>query len=375
MAGGLTLPIAVITTVRHNIGDDFVREGIVSLLGALGLRQPVELIHKHSPVTAVHGLEFVRDLRASRVLEPIARILRLGNRIDQAGLLIQSGAPIYWCHEHGPHCSENEWFDPLIRERFLPRRNGRLFLNLAGGSCQRYQSDGGEVATCPHCTRYLQEFFDVCDLTLLRDELARKMLNLAGRDARVLPCTSIFARDRFAIEPGPGEYIVLNFMENGGHYTFGQNIDGGLWRRQFVELAAMVSKMGRVVVACHTKLEEALARELVPGLERFLVPDEHVAFMNFYARAKWGVLNRVHGAFMMASFGRPAVVIGSDSRARMIENLNLESHFVGDVAAAGLENIVEAVRTRSRDYAAESDEIRAHAKAAYLDELSTVLKL
>jgi hypothetical protein len=369
------MSVAIITTIRHNVGDDFVREGIVSLLNAAGCRLPVEQIHKHSPVTVVHGFEFVRNLRVSRVLEPIARGMGMKNRIDQAEVLIQSGAPIYWCHENGPHCSDNEWFDPLIRKRFLPRRNGRLFLNIAGGSCQRYHSDGGEVVSCTACKSYLQEFYDVCDLTLLRDELARKMLHLAGREARVLPCTSIFARDQLNIQPGPGEYIVLNFMENGGHYTFGQNIDGVLWRRQFVELAGMVARMGRVVVACHTPEEEALARELVPDLERFMVPDEHVAFMNFYARAKWGVLNRVHGAFMMASFGRPAVVIGSDSRARMIESLNLKSYFVGDVAAAGLESIIESARSRCRDYAEESGMIRARAKTVYLDELRGVLKL
>jgi|1048.fasta_scaffold00070_10 hypothetical protein len=368
-------PATIITTTNHNVGDDFVREGILYLLRESGCTLPVELIHKHSPVTAVHGLELVRKLRVSRVLDPIARRLRLENRIDQAEVLIQSGAPIYWCHENGPHCSDNEWFAPLVRKRFLPRRIGRPFLNIAGGSCQRYHSDGSELTSCPACCRYIQEFYDVCDLTLLRDDLARKMLNLAGREARVLPCTSIFARDELNIQPEPGEYIVLNFMENGGHFTFGQNIDGALWRRQFVELAGMAKKMGRVVVACHTPKEEALARELVPFLERYLVPNEHTAYMNFYARAKWGVFNRVHGAFMMASFGRPAALIGNDSRARMIENLNLMSYFVGDVSAVGLENIIESARSRCADYAEESAAIRSSAKGAYLDELRVALKL
>lgn len=367
------MSVSIITTIRHNVGDDFVREGIISLLNEVGYKGAIELIHKHSPMTSFYGFETIRNLRFSRVLEPIARVSGMKNRIDQAEVLIQSGAPIYWCHENGPHCSRNEWFDPLIRKRFLPKRNFRHFLNIAGGSCQRYHSDASEVKSCPACTRYLQEFYDVCDLTLLRDELARKMLNLAGRDAKVLPCTSIFARDHLKIKPRQGEYIVLNFMENGGHYTFRQNIDAALWRKQFVELAGIVSKMGRVVVACHTPKEEALARELVPELERFLVPDEHLAFMKFYARAKWGVLNRVHGAFMMASMGRPAVVIGNDSRARMIEMLNLKSYFVGDVNSIGLENIIDSARARCIDYAEESEVIRSQAKASYLDEINKVL--
>lgn len=363
----------IITTVRHNIGDDFVREGILHLLAEAGLRLPIEKIHKHSPVTVVHGLEFVRDLRASRMLEPLARFAKIGNRIDEAKVLIQSGAPIYWCHQGGPHCCDNEWFDPLIRKRFIPNKSGRPFLNLAGGSCQNYHSDGSEITDCPSCRLYLQELFDACELTILRDDLARKMLQLAGRDAKVLPCTSIYARDRHNLHPEPGEYIVLNFMENGGHYTFGQKIDGELWRRQFVQLAKAASKFGHVVIACHSKGEERLSRLLVPGFDCFTVPDNHVEFMRFYARAKWGILNRVHGAFMMASFGKPAVVIGNDSRARMIENMNLPSHFVGDIASIGIDRIIDEACSRCATYADESNAIRSHVKFEYLDSLQMAL--
>jgi hypothetical protein len=186
--------------------------------------------------------------------------LGIKDRIKVADALIQSGAPIYWCHPNGPHCADNEWFDPLIRKRFLPDRRGRKFLNLAGGSCQTYHSDGSEIDRCPKCVAYIRELFDVCTLTLLRDELARSMLNKAGRDADVLPCTSIFARDRFGLLPQPGEFIVINGMENGGHFTFGQSIDGALWRTRFKELSRRLQKKGRVVVVCHNRAEEAFAR-------------------------------------------------------------------------------------------------------------------
>jgi hypothetical protein len=363
----------VITTVRHNIGDDFVREGLLFLLESVGVRGRVELVHKHSPVTSGYGWEGVRELRWSRRIDPMLRALRARNRIGEADLLLQSGAPVYWCHAAGPHCADNEWFDPLIRKRFVPDRRGRRFLNLAGGSCQRYHSDGTELDGCPKCLAYIREFFDVCDLTMLRDELARKMLNRAGRDAPVLPCASIFARDLMKLQPEAGEYIVLNYMENAGHYTFGQDIDTQQWKDQFVAIAREAAAVGRVVVACHTPEEERHARTLVPDLERFLVPNEHVPFMKFYARAKWGVMNRVHGAFMMASFGKPAVVIGNDSRARMIENLELPSVFVNDVKDVGAQRLIEQVRSRCVSYPEHVESIRARARAAYEDGLRSVL--
>lgn len=363
----------IITTVRHNVGDDFVREGILHLLNTISPLSKVELIHKHSPITSVYGLEQVRNLRISRLLEPVARLVGAKNRISDADLLLQSGAPVYWCHPDGPHCADNEWFDPLIRKRFLSDRRGRKFLNIAGGSCQRYHSDGSEIDTCSKCKTYIKEFFDACDLTLLRDSLARAMLNKAGRDAEVLPCTSIFARDHLGLKPLNGDYIVINFMENGGHYTFGQTIDGALWRRQFQQLAAETSKHGRVVVACHTGDEEQLAKELVPDLERFLVPNDHVEFIKFYAGAKFGIVNRVHSAFMMASMGKPAAVIGNDSRALMINNLNLPSYFVGDIGQIGIESIIDSARSRVSGYQDEIESIRQTSKAKYLSLISTAL--
>lgn len=364
---------AIITTVRHNIGDDFVREGILFLLQSIGMLDGVELIHKHSPATAVYGRENLRNPLISRIFEPVFRTIGAKNRISDADILVQSGAPVYWCHADGPHCADNEWFDPLIRKRFMPDRRGRLFLNLAGGSCQRYDSDGSELENCPKCKSYIREFYDVCDLTLLRDDLARKMLNRAGRDAKVLPCASIFARDRFGIKPEPGKFIVLNFMENGGHYTFGQEIDSKRWRNEFIRISHEISRIGRVVVACHTPQEEELAKTLVPYLEHFLVPNDYLEFMKFYAQAKWGIMNRVHGAFMMASFGKPAVVIGSDSRAKIIENLSLPSYYVNDVGRVGVESLIDQARSRCDSYPEQIEEIRRYSRQVYEDGLKSVL--
>jgi len=366
--------VSIITTVRHNIGDDFVREGILSVLSDVINLNKIELIHKHSPITTVYGYESIRKLRISRIVEPVLRFLDVKDRVADADLLIQSGAPVYWCHPDGPHCADNEWFDPLIRKRFLKDRRNRKFLNIAGGSCQSYHSDGSEVTNCPKCKSYIAEFFDACDLTLLRDSLAQRMLQLAGRDAEVLPCTSIFARDHFKIAPSQGDYIVVNFMEFGGHYTFGQAIDAAKWRKNFVEIVHKLQPHGRVVAACHNATEEKLAKQIVPDVEIYIVPDEHVAFMKFYARARFAVVNRVHAGFMMASFGKPATVIGNDSRALMIKNLNLTPHYVEDVSSELIDQMIANLLEREVSYPDEIEAIRTTARRAYVAAVSKVLQ-
>ncbi len=365
--------VSIITTTRHNIGDDFVREGIISVLSDIAKINTIELTHKHSPVTTIYGRERIRNLYVSRVVEPVSRVFGEKNRISDADVLIQAGAPVYWCHPNGPHCADNEWFDPLIRKRFLKARHGRKFLNLAGGSCQVYHSVGLEVGGCPKCKSYIAEFFDACDLTLLRDSLAKRMLNLAGRDAEVLPCTSIFARDYLNISPRKGEYIVVNFMENGGHYTFGQNINALKWRRNFVSIVKKLQLHGRVVAACHTPTEERQVKELVPHIDTYIVPDEHVAYMDFYAGARFAIVNRVHAGFMMASFGKPAVVIGNDSRALMVKSLNLVSHYVEDVSDVLIDKMIDELISREYNYQEEMEEIRSKTRSAYAEKISAAL--
>jgi len=365
--------LSIITTTKHNIGDDFVREGIIHLIKETTSVTKIELIHKHSPVTSFYGFENIRNLRASRVVEPVLRMINASNRITNADVLVQSGAPVYWCHPGGSHCANNEWFAPLIRNLFLKDRRDRKFLNIAGGSCQRYHSAGEEINGCVKCKSYISEFYDACDLTLLRDELAKKMLNLAGRDAEVLPCTSIFARDHFKIIPKNESYVAVNFMENGGHYTFGQHIDADKWRKNFALIVEKLKPYSRVIAACHTAAEEKLVQQVVPGIETYIVPDEHVAFMNFYAGARFGIVNRVHAAFMMASFGKPVALIGNDSRALMIRNLNLTPHFVDDVDEQLIDQMIDELLLREKTYIDEIEEIRKTARLEYIQKISKVL--
>ena len=369
--------VSYITTVNHNIGDDFVREGLSGLVReALQHELPHVgyeplLIHKHSPVTNVYGFEAIRSLRASRLIDPALRTIGARNRISEANLLIQSGAPIYWCHENGSRCENNEWFDPLIRRRFLPDCRNRKFFNLAGGSCQRYHDDPENIINFPSTAAYMREFFDVCDLTTLRDTHAQAMLKAVGRDASVLPCTSIFAREALDISPEAGEYIVLNFMENGGHFTFGQAIDAQKWRENFRRIFFHCQKLGRVVLACHNQKEQELAQQVVPDAETFIVPDDHVEFMKFYARARFGIVNRVHAGFMLASLGKPVAVIGNDSRARMISNLNLPSFYVEDVTDP--EQIVDVTAQKEHSYRSEIEEIIQAARDKYVELLRASL--
>lgn len=369
---GSILKTSVITTINHNIGDDFVREGILYLLADYIGNDTLKLIHKHSPITAVDGLEKIRSTRISNLLEPLTRntFFSLRNKIDSSDLILQSGAPIFWCHEES-HCGQNEWFNPLIRNRYIKNNQEKKFLNIAGGSCQQYHSNGSEFKHCKICENYIRDLYDIADLTLVRDQLAKDILTSLNLKTEVLPCTSIFARDRLSITPKKGEYIVLNYMKNGGHFTFGQDINSENWDKNFIKIFNHTSKLGKVVISCHTKIEQAQVKKLLPSSETFLIDNDYSAFMEFYSKARFAIVNRVHAGFMIASLNKPVIVIGTDSRAKMIEELGLKSFYVEDLPEP--EALTEALVNKEFSYQNEIEEIRVRSKKIYQNKIALTL--
>ena len=65
--------IAIITTVDHNVGDDFVREGLKYILRKHFVLEELNFlhIHKHSPITSRYGFEKLRKLNYSKRIDKL----------------------------------------------------------------------------------------------------------------------------------------------------------------------------------------------------------------------------------------------------------------------------------------------------------------
>jgi hypothetical protein len=378
--------VTLITTVAHNVGDDFVRDGIAYLLERVLGPFEARLVHKHFPVTARRGcdrlhlhpvvralrrLPGLRGDRLSRWLD--ARPLDAhGDAILECDLLVQCGAPVFWLNARQAS-QDNEWYGPLIRRRWLARHPRPLFLNLGAGACQPFASTGAEFAEAAATHAYIRELFDRCTLTTVRDRLAEKIVGLAGRTAPLLPCPSLFARHAHGIPSAAGEFVALNFMPLGGHYQFEPPPDAERWHRVFAAFLQRLGPEERCVMVCHDRAEEAYARRHFPAVPRFFSTD-HRAYLSTYARAKYGLVNRVHAAFALASFGRPSIVIGNDSRAHMAELIDLPVFDVRAVDSALLTTAWEQMKRRTGDYAAGSADRLATLERDYLALVRTALE-
>ncbi len=363
------MKIAIITTVNHNVGDDFVREGIKYLLRQK-LKKNLEFqnIHKHSPITTRYGFENFRYLRLSSKIDKIIPKSWSKDRIFEADILVQSGAPVYWCHNK-THCYKNEWYKPLIKERFLKNKKTKL-LNIAAGTCQTYHSDGSEF--CKKCNSYIKEFYTLSNITTARDTLAKIIFKNIGLDIPVIPCSSIFAIDEHNLKNESEDYVVMNYMKGGAHYTFGQKIDFEKWEREFKKFYFELKEKEKVIISCHNQKEVDEVLNLDPNAEIFYAKDDYLEYMKFYSKAKFGIMNRVHGAFLMASYGKPSIVIGNDSRARMSEEIGLKHYFVNNIDYDILMQEYEFLKKGANNFKERFLKIKEKAFEDYMEALSVL---
>lgn len=360
--------ITFITTVDHNVGDDFVREGLKFLLKKHFSNDHLQFtsIHKHSPITSTYGFEWIRSHRYGRRIDAFLPKSIVPDRITEADLVIQSGAPVYWCHPFSDsYCSNNEWYTPLIRERLKKFGKAKL-LNIAAGTCQPYFSDGSEFLSNPEVVAYIKEFYQDSVLSTVRDRLALNLVqNLGFQDVPLLPCTSIFAAEEHGVSPGPDEFVLLNYMKGGAHYTLGQDLHVEEWEKTFGKFYSYLKEREKVALVCHNEAELDAAKKFDPA-GTFFYSNSYVDYMKFYSRAKFSFLNRVHGGFMQGSLGKPSLIIGNDTRAKMSAEVGLESVFVNDATFDFLVSKYHELSSEYTKYPVIIKEIREKAMNAYL---------
>lgn len=319
--------ICLISTLNHNVGDDFVREGIVWLLRrALG-EISCSTVHKHFPVT-VRGPVWSRLDRLARLCLPrqewripLSRTLDLlpvhpaSDLLLHSQMVIQCGAPVYWKNRYSKS-SQAEWFAPLIQKRWASMQPPVPLLNLGAGSCLAPGSDGSEVADDPDCRQFIKSFTSAAAITTVRDSVAANILRLCGHIVPHLPCPSLFAPQAAGIAPQPGEFVALNFMPVGGHYDLA---DSGpevarQWESTFIQTARQLARQHRCLIICHDSNEAAQAARLLPELPRFF-SSKWKDYLDVYSRCHFALVNRVHAAMVVAAFGKRVLLIGNDTRA------------------------------------------------------------
>jgi polysaccharide pyruvyl transferase WcaK-like protein len=340
--------VGLITTLNTNIGDDFIREGIVNVLKETFRRGDVELVpvNKHHPYTVypschpIHMRDLARFLPIgeSRIRSTAnALFSRLGySRFDSCDLIIQCGAPVFW---HG--CSQNEWAKPIWHDVVGRLSKHIPVLNLAAGSCYPWERQQ-DVLELPEDVEYIKSILGYCRLTTVRDSVARALCTSLGTDTPKIPCSAFLAARGKKADLDDSGYILFNYMQGGGHYDWDQGINPKEWEATVRTLIARLERRHKVAFLCHDEKEHALAKELAPELPIFFPtsPDE---YFQCASQAKFAICNRMHASVGMAGLGIPSVAVCTDTRLLMVAELGLPVHYVKEATSEVLEEETEGL--------------------------------
>lgn len=328
------MKIGFITTINTNIGDDFIRTGIENILYSLKDKSEIKFtyVNKHKPETeilknSIFGFLYkLPNFKGRRTL-----IRKFENHytylnyfFKNQDLIIQSGAPVLW-----QGCEKNEWALPIWYNAIGKLKGKMPILNLAAGSCYPWENQKAFYES-PAEIQYAKDLGSFCNLTTTRDKLANELFSYCGVDNVLMPCTAFFVDKNFE-NNNESRYVLINYMEGGGHFDWGQKIDKEVWEKTIISLISELKKDHEIRFICHSNEEVKLAKKIAPDLMTCF-PQNVEEYLECIKYAKLGINNRMHASVAMASVGVPSISVCTDTRLLMLENIGAKFHYVKDLS-------------------------------------------
>lgn len=214
---------------------------------------------------------------------------------------------------------------------------------------------------------YFQRLFAATKLTTVRDPLAKRLLAELGRSAPLIPCAAFVAGrklERMATAPSSRTLILINFQKYGANEDWGQGVDPAAWASTMRALIQRLSERHDIAFLCHNALETRLAKDLAPQIPQYQ-PDTVEEYGRLIARAKVGLVSRIHAAIPLAGIGVPSLVVGTDSRLGTVDLLGLPTRYVKEATPDNLESTLEELLKKAPQEAERLKSLREETATRY----------
>jgi ADP-heptose:LPS heptosyltransferase len=314
------------TTLGVNVGDEFIREGICSFLDEIIPNWRPFYVNKHDLSTLYRRVGDEDDYLADKFVD--------------ADIIVQAGAPVYW--KIGDSTSYNvEWAEELWRKRIFSLGPQKPILNIAAGACQPYPDTARTFLSDPQCVEFAKKAAAACAWTSVRDPLASQILYALDIQHDVIPCSAFHAARRMEYSLTPDNVIGVNLMSYGGHFRLRDDVDNDVWMKEISTFLPQLRQYHPLMFIAHDQQEKEFMEQFrMPGESVFLSPD-YREYMQVYSRCRLVVANRVHGGVCAAGFGRPAIIIGNDTRLLIGDYIGIPSCYVGSVRGEEIVTLAE----------------------------------
>lgn len=351
--------ISMMTTLGVNVGDEFIREGIISFLEDILPRFRLFYVNKHD----------LASLHETRMDE----VDILEDKFRDADVIIQAGAPVYWKLENGSTCYNVDWAEALWYERIFKLGSSKIILNLGAGSCLPFSDSGASVTDDLQCVEFIRSVSASCRWVSVRDPIAANILQTLHLPAESLACPAFHAARRCNINQKWGDVVGINLMPLSGHYAISPDITEESSRVLQTELVNHLRRHHQLLFIAHTPAEAEYIEGFKSSGENIFYSPNFRDYLSVYAGCRAVIANRVHGAVCAAGFGVPAVIIGNDSRLRIGDFIGLPSFYAGNVQAREILESFEGLIQNEQNERSRLRELRNTSTNAYVQHLSAKL--
>ena len=369
--------ILIVSTISYNPGDEFIRLGQQHLLRQIFPSAEFDLVHKHDPRSIFSG--YSRDGSAlwHPRLVPLQYRIYAGTKgktqkdlLKTSDLVVFAGTPFFWISNtriFPSHSGNAEWVGPIWKRLFdeLP---DKPVLNLAVGTSLQSREGMNRMLTHRSARSFLTKALSRANLTTARDRSSQSVAEKLGFNIPLLPCTSLWAADGANLSAKPAEYVAVNLMRHAVHKYRATETATASWEKLANHLMTQLQKSHDVLLVCHSKDEENVAKEWFPRVPRVysMRPED---LLEAYSKSEFCVSNRVHGAAGAATFGRPSLGIGGDTRVQLIKQFGLPALDSRDLTTQKLDQALASLTEHSAEYTRQLTYLRKGAEAEYLEIL------
>ena len=344
---------------KGNIGHTFMSLGMEeALFKSYGKNTIIEHIEQHNHFSVLKSnsiLQFVDRIPHGKL--KFIRNIFLSNLGVKIGNYYSKGFSSYdgFLECGGPNLRPNI-IDSLELQLMYKFQMAVIFndkvpcLDLGVGSCIPFNSSLEIFKDVDK--DFWNEIFDITVATSVRDKLAFDIFTKFGRQPYLIPCAAFLSSGHWEkkgiYNNRLKQYVVINYQKLGSNETWGQNIDSEKWKNTIIKTYSQLSKFHKVIFLCHNRVEYDLAHSLNLGAE-IILPESIDEYGRIISNAKVAIVNRVHAAIPLASYGIPSVCIGNDSRLGALEQLGLSTHFTNEIDSEILINNVNILINKLDD--------------------------
>lgn len=289
--------LLITTTENRNTGDELIRIGIQNLIKNIDDHPEFILLDKEKPFPDL--IEFDK--------------------------CILCGMPLFWNNKISTS-QEMGWWGAIMNGWVSERKKD--FLILGVGSV--IGSDG---------IKDLKAFKDAVRIAIYRSFKVTVRDGSHQCDNELIPsvCPSIFAIEK-ASEP---LLRLCNIMPDGAHDKHFNPDEAAIWKEK-MKLINNFFLDNDFYFICHSNKDVLIEDPESLGWqpERIIRFYEAEEYVNIYSHAQCFIGNRVHGALLTGSLGRPSLAIGYDSRLLMLENFNVQCCYPSEIFISDLKRIL-----------------------------------